>query len=137
VTKYSSVSTTVTQHPIRITESAPLEPRVNGKTRISNRKGKGKAATSGWDIPDGDIGDHQANDEENAYRGDDDDADDDEDDHIIRTEHLTLNGIATAHNRSGEGRGKGKGKGVLGGGSGGGGWSFEDPSRNDEGDLYE
>ncbi|KAH0558724.1 hypothetical protein GP486_004628 [Trichoglossum hirsutum] len=133
-TKRSLSSTAVAQPPLRIIESAPLEPRVNGKSRVSNRKGKAKAATSGWDIPDGDIGGRQANDEKNAYRDDDADADDDEDDHVIRTEHLAPNGITATHNRSGEGRGNGKGKGVV--GIGGGGGSFEDPSRNDEEDLY-
>ncbi|KAI9775191.1 MAG: peroxisomal assembly protein [Geoglossum umbratile] len=110
----------------RTTETIFSEPatRTNGKTRVSlARRGKAQAP-SGWDTPDGDISDHQANDEEGGYR--DDDGDDDEDEHIICTEHLVINGVGSGV--GGEGKGKGKGKGGRG--------IFEDPSEGDERELY-
>jgi hypothetical protein len=87
------------------------------------RKGKARAPASGtgWDTPDGDISDQQDN-EEGGYG--DDDGDDDEDEHIIRTEHLMINGGSAGF--SGEKKGKEKGGSGL----------FEDPSEGDEKELY-
>ncbi|KAI9764498.1 MAG: peroxisomal assembly protein [Geoglossum simile] len=118
------------QPPLRNAEAASSgsATRINGKNRVfSARKGKARAPASGagWDTPDGDISDHQDNDEEGGYRDDDDD--DEEDEHIIRTEHLTING-ASAAGFGGERKGKGKEKG--------GGGLFEDPSGGDEKELY-